>query len=248
MTSEDQRMPNGRRALLDYARPIAAGLLIMVAALVPWLAASQLNARVRPDLPWAAFGSLLYLGALLAWLHGVGPPRNSSERRRHRLRLWPPAPREGDDERALLSPGAAIGLLALLTVAWIAIGRLSPIPDLSAYPTTSYRWSMFLMGGVVSGVVEEVAYRGYMQTGLETIDPGRAVVITSLVFALSHVVHGVGALLLLGPGIFVAGLLYGVLARGTGTILPGMLIHIAGDLAHTFFGVLRGDAGLLFVP
>ena len=246
VTSEDQRMPNGRSPLIDYARPIGAGLLIMVAALVPWLAASQLNARVRPELPWAAIGSLLYLGALLAWLHGVGPPRSTSERRRHRLRLWPPAPSSATD-RGALSPGVAIGLLALLTLAWIAIGRLSPIPDLDAFPTTSYRWSMFLMGGVVSGVVEEAAYRGYMQTGLETIDPGRAVVITSLVFALSHINHGIGALLVLGPGLFAAGLLYGTLAKATGTILPGMLIHVAGDLAHTFFGVLRGDAGLLFV-
>lgn len=219
----------------------------MVAALVPFSIVSRLNARVRPDLPWAALGTLLFLAMLLAWLHGYGPPRSSSERRRQRLRLWPPAPRESSDGEVALSPGVVIGFLALLTVAWVAVGRLSPLPDLSAFPTTSYRWSMFLMGGVVSGVVEEAAYRGYMQTGLEKIDPGRAVVITSLVFALSHIVHGIGPLLLLGPGLFIAGLLYGTLARVTGTILPGMLIHIAGDLAHTFFGVLRGDAGLLFV-
>jgi membrane protease YdiL (CAAX protease family) len=46
---------------------------------------------------------------------------------------------------------------------------------------------MFIMGGLMSGVVEEAAFRGYMQTGLEKIDPANALVITSLVFAASHI-------------------------------------------------------------
>ncbi|MGH9162647.1 MAG: hypothetical protein ACRD2X_21985 [Vicinamibacteraceae bacterium] len=41
--------------------------------------------------------------------------------------------------------------------------------------------------------------------------------------------------------------LYGILARRTGTILPGIAIHILGDLAHVYFGVLRGESSLLFV-
>jgi membrane protease YdiL (CAAX protease family) len=126
----------------------------------------------------------------------------------------------GDAHRRSASPGV--------------VGKLSPLPDLSAFPTTSYRWSMFLMGGVTSGVVEEAAYRGYMQTGLERRDPDNAILITSLVFVLSHITHGLGAVLLLGPGIFSASVFYGLLARRTGTIVPGMVIHVAGDLAYTF--------------
>ena len=62
-----------------------------------------------------------------------------------------------------------------------------------------------------------------------------------------HITQGLGALLVLGPGLFVASTLYGALARRTGTILPGMVIHVLGDLSHTYFGVLRGDGSLLFV-
>jgi membrane protease YdiL (CAAX protease family) len=69
-----------------------------------------------------------------------------------------------------------------------------------------------------------------------------------VVFTLSHITDGIGALLLLGPGLFAASMLYGALARRLGTILPGIAIHAAGDLAYTFFGVLGGDASLLFVP
>jgi membrane protease YdiL (CAAX protease family) len=138
-------------------------------------------------------------------------------------------------------------LLGLLYLAWIAMSLISPTPDLSAYPTTSYRWSMFLMGGITAGLVEEVAFRGYMQSGLERVDPANAIWLTSLVFVVSHITQGIGAVLVMGPGIFIASILYGTLARRTGTILPGIVIHLLGDLARVYFGVLRGDPGLLFV-
>ena len=138
-------------------------------------------------------------------------------------------------------------LLELLYVLWIAISRMSPMADLSVYPTTSYRWSMFIMGGVTAGVVEEMAFRGYMQTGIERHDRQNAIWITSLVFVASHATQGIGAILFMGPGMFIASMLYGSLARRTGTILPGILVHVLGDLARVYFGVLRGDGSLLFV-
>ena len=207
---------------------------------------ADINARVRPDVPWATLVTLVYGGILLAWLHGRGAPRDTAEQRRRRLRLWPPV-RSREGELVSLPTGSLIILLVLLYVAWVIIGRMSPIPDLAGFPTTSYRWSMFIMGGLMSGVVEEAAFRGYMQTGLEKVDPANALVITSLVFAVSHITQGLGAVLILGPGLFIAAMIYGLLAQRTGTILPGIVLHTLGDLSHTFFGVLRGDASLLFV-
>jgi membrane protease YdiL (CAAX protease family) len=206
---------------------------------------APVNRAQRSDVPWAALATAAYIAVFIAWLHGRGWPRSTSMERRRRLRLWPPSPHPATG--GSLSTGSLVGLLGILYVFWIVVGRFSQAPDLSEFPTTSYRWSMFIMGGVLSGVVEEAAYRGYMQTGLERHDPDNAIVITSLVFAASHVTQGLQALLLLGPGLFAASLLYGVLARRTGTILPGMAIHVAGDLAYTYFGVLRGDASQLFV-
>ena len=187
-----------------------------------------------------------YLAVFLLWLGGWGPPGKTSTERRWRLRLWPRHAPEGAAQDGL-SAWVIVVLLALLTMVWIVVGRMSPMPDLNAYPTTAYRWSVFLMGGITAGVVEEAAFRGYMQTGLERVDPGRAIWITSGVFVAAHITHGIGAMLLLGPGFFVASLLYGTLARRTGTILPGMAIHAIGDLAHVYFGLLRADLGLLFV-
>lgn len=73
-----------------------------------------------------------------------------------------------------------------------------------------------------------------MQTGLERRDPDNAILITSLVFVLSHITHGLGAVLLLGPGMFAASVLYGMLARRTGTIVPGMVIHVVGDQVNAY--------------
>ena len=42
-------------------------------------------------------------------------------------------------------------------------------------------------------------------------------------------------------------MLYGTLARRTGTILPGIAIHVLGDLSRVYFGVLGGDGNVLFV-
>jgi len=103
------------------------------------------------------------------------------------------------------------------------------------------------MSPVVAGVVEEAAFRGYMQRGLERVDPRNAIWIASLVFVVSHATHGFGAVLVLGPGIFLASVLYGHLALQTGTIVPGMCLHVIGDLTYTYFGVLHGNGRLLFV-
>jgi membrane protease YdiL (CAAX protease family) len=227
-----------------YARPILAGLAIVAIVIVPWSYAAGLNRDVRPDVPWAALATLAWLAILIAWLHGFGPPKWTSAARQHRLRLWPPSPvRHAGDG----GTWPIILILAVVYIAWTAMSRMAPFPDLNAYPTTAYRWSMFLMGGILSGVVEEVAFRGYMQTGLERINRASAVAITSLVFVLLHINHGLSTLVVMAPGLFIASYLYGLLAQRTGTILPGILIHTAGDLARMFFGVLRGDAGTLFV-
>jgi membrane protease YdiL (CAAX protease family) len=231
-----------RGELRAYAGPILGGLAIVAAVLVPWSYAAGLNRGVRPDVPWAAIVITVWLALIVAWLHGFGPPTSTSAGRRSRLRLWPPSP-----DRDAGGAGSIILLLAGLYIAWTAMSRMSPVPDLSAYPTTAFRWSMFLMGGLLSGVVEEVAYRGYMQTGLERINRETAIVVTSVVFVLSHITQGLPAVVVMAPGLFIASFLYGLLAQRTGTILPGILIHTAGDMARTFFGVLKGDASLLFV-
>ncbi|HSJ30764.1 MAG TPA: CPBP family intramembrane glutamic endopeptidase [Longimicrobiales bacterium] len=234
-----------RPTAIPYIRSVAIGLVIALAGAGTWAMLARLNATNRPDIPWAAGVMALYLMITVAWLNGGGPPSESAPKRRELLRLWPPQRVETRADG--LSTPATVLLLATLTAGWIAIGRLTPVPDLSGYSTSIYRWSLFVMSPVVAGVVEESAFRGYMQRGLERVDPRSAIWITSLIFVASHITHGLGSVIMLGPGIFVVSMLYGHLALRTGTILPGMCIHILGDLSYTYFGVLHGDRTLLFV-
>ena len=236
-----------------YVRPALAGLLIAVIGSGPWILLARRNAALRPDVPWAALATFAYLALFIAWLNGAFWPRRTAARRRWLLRLWPPRglpDRDGSSGwRSRLAAAAPFVLgWGVLTMVWILITRPARPPDLSAYPTTAFRLSIFFIGPLVSGVVEEAAFRGYMQRGLEPFGVERAVLATSVVFTLLHAVHGLESLLLVGPGIFVASVLYGVLAVRTGTVIPGMILHTLGDLAHTYFATLRGDGRLLFAP
>jgi len=225
-------------------RAIVSGLLIAAVGVAVWAWLAPLNARHHPEWPWAAALTLFYLFVIIIWLNGAGWPRAWRDFRHHALRLWRPAPGAWSGENR----AAVLGLMALVVamyVFWIAATSSQPTPDLSAYPTPAFRISVLVMGAMVSGVVEEVAFRGYMQSQLERFGPTIAIGVTGLVFALSHITHGLEALLVMAPGYFMAGVLFGVLAWRSGSILPGMALHVTGDAAHTFFAVLGGDASLL---
>jgi CAAX protease family protein len=231
---------------LGYVAPVALGLLVAFVGIAPWVAMARLNARIHPDIPWAALATLGWLILYLAWLNGAGPPGRWRAARRYRLRLWRPGSNAWSREGigVTLSLMALIGLLALV---WILIGAPERPPDLSPYPSTAYLVSVVVMGALVSGVIEEAAFRGYMQRGLERYGQQTAILVSALVFALVHGVHGLEHLLFLGPGIFVAGVVYGLLAYHSGSILPGMVVHFLGDLSFTYFAALGGDWRLLIV-
>lgn len=225
------------------ARGIASGLAIAFAGIATWVWLAPINARVQPEWPWAALVTALWLVLLLAWLGGAGPPRAWRAFRRAALRLWPKP-----DAFAPENLPSVLSLVAIIVgvyVVWIVTTSGQPTPDLSAYPTPAYLISVVITGAVVSGVVEEAAYRGYMQSQLERFGMGTAIGITSAVFALSHITHGLEALLIMAPGYIMASVLYGLLAYRTGSILPGMVLHVLGDAAHTFFALLGGDVSLL---
>ena len=251
--SISERSPADPLPLRAYVRPVLAGLLVAAVGIGPWTLLARHNAVFRPDVPWAALTTIAYLVLFLAWLDGAGWPRRTAAWRRWHLRLWPDRPitdggaARGEPSRLRAAAPLVAGWGAL-TLLWILVSRPDQAPDLSAYPTTAYRFSIFLIGALVSGVVEEAAFRGYMQRGLESFGAQRAVLVTSVVFSLLHGVHGLETLLVVGPGFFVVSVLYGVLALRTGTVVPGMLLHTLGDLAHTYFATLRGDGRLLFAP
>lgn len=222
---------------------VLMGLAIALVGTAPWVALIGLNMRLRPDAPWAAATMAWWLGLMLVWLSGRGWPRHTSASRRMHLRLWQPQSGAWSGE-SLSTILGLMGAIAGLAVLYALIGASRPAVDVSPYPI-ALRWSSLLMSPLVAGVVEEMAYRGYMQRHLERVGPMFAILVTSVVFTVVHATHGLTYVLTLGPGIFLVSVLYGHLALRSGSIIPGMALHVAADIAFTYFLLTGGNAALL---
>lgn len=220
-------------------RAILSGIAITLIGSAPLSLLTPINAAIHPEWPWAAGVLVVFLLLLTFWLNGGGWPRASSAQRRYCLRLWRPEAGAWSAHR-----GEIIGLIGAIVgiyIFWDLASAQPEITDFSPYPTTAYRVTLFVMGAVISGGVEEMAFRGYMQSQLERIGPAFAVTVTSVVFALMHITHGLIPLLVMLPGYLLIAICFGQLALRTGSILPGMLLHIVGDASHAWYVLLGGD-------
>ena len=83
---------------------------------------------------------------------------------------------------------------------------------------------VFLLIAVVPGVVEELLFRGYVQTRLlARLPAASAILISSVLFAIAHM-DPVHSLLVLPLGIWM-----GIVAWRVKSILPAMLCHLANN-------------------
>lgn len=233
----------------SVGKTVAVSLLmalpIATVGTLSWVTLIRTNVREHPDVPWAAAATGALLILMLVWLSGRGWPRRTSAFRRFHLRLWRPEPGAWSGDNLITILGL-IGTMVGFTVIYVLMGTTRPPEDISVYPTTSIRFSILLMGPMVAGVVEEMAFRGYMQSHLERIGPTFAILVTSAAFTLLHGTHGLAYLLAVAPGFFLASVVYGYLALRSGSILPGMVLHFLGDLAFAYFALLGGNWEQLF--
>jgi membrane protease YdiL (CAAX protease family) len=227
-----QRIPVAVRAILT-------GLLVLFFGAFGWSVLLFGSRKLTTSIPWAATPIFLVVGCLFLWgfwryLAGAGWPRSSAEGRRQNLRgrglpgsVWAWA----------LSAGvlAVISYVALVLV-WGRLIRLQPwtVPDLSRYSFLTVL-CILLAAAVEAGVVEEASFRGYMQAPIERrYGPKVAIVIVSLVFGFVHLANGYHELTWLLP-YAIFGSILGTLAYLTNSILPGVVLHTAGDAVRFLF-------------
>jgi membrane protease YdiL (CAAX protease family) len=138
----------------------------------------------------------------------------------------------------MLSSCFIAGVMAIVALAgmWIVFFQLVRTPanllaNASRYPLLTVVL-VTIMSSLVSPIVEEIAFRGYLQGTLERIvPPAIAVFVSSLLFMLAHGNHG-----WYWPKLtvyFLAGVNFGVIAWLTDSILASLPVHVVGDL--TFF-------------
>ena len=221
-------------------RAVVIGLSVGLAGTMTWSHLVAANARHLPSVPWAV---TVMAAVLVAWwlyfARGRGRPARTADARRLGGRanrvpdhLWGPA----------LGAGA-LGLMATLLLQGV-LARMVTLPqqqdlDPSQYPGfTVFAW--LVMSAVVSGVVEETAFRGYMQGGIERRHGlTTAILVTGSLFGLSHFTHPeVGTALL--PFYLAVAAVYGLVAAATNSTYPGMVLHAGGNLFSAFGFFLQG--------
>jgi len=126
-------------------------------------------------------------------------------------------------------------VLCSLSLQWV-VARLVPlhysIPEvLQPFPPASLLVIVLTLSAV-AGIVEEAAFRGYMQTPIEARH-GRtiAIAVVTVLFGAAHLTDWQSDMTWARMGFIVAaGGFYGLLATTVRSILPGVVIHAGGNM------------------
>jgi len=190
------------------------------------------NLRIFPAVPWSALVMALYLWLFWRYLRGAGWPSATSESRRAGLR----ANSLSSDVWSVALVAGLVGLAATLPLARI-MSRLVRLPDeaqpIATPPDMPFItvFVLLIMGSVVAGVVEEAAFRGYMQRAIERRHGLLvAILVSGTIFGLLHYTHHPAAVFPMLPYYLAVSAVYGGLAFATDSILPGLVLHAGGDV------------------
>ena len=211
-------------------RAVAAGIAVAAAGTLPWAWLVSENLKHQSALPWCVPIMAAYLW--LYWryfVRGWGRPRSTTETRRVHSR----ANRLPENVWGSALLAGMLGLVSVLLLQGV-LGRLVALPrqrgiDPALYPpVTVLLW--VVMSALVSGVVEETAFRGYLQRPIERRHgPWVAILVNGVMFGLLHFTHPEVTLALLPFYLGVAAV-YGMLAYLTDSTLPGIVLHAGGNM------------------
>ena len=222
-------------------RAALTGGLVALLGTLPWAFLVSLNVKYWSAMPWAVPPTALYLWVFWRWTHGAWWPRSTSETRRALARANPVR----DEMWGLAIFAGLLGLIVVLLLQTVMV-RLVTIPqqrdiDPSQYPVvTVLLW--VLMSAAVAGVVEETAFRGYLQGPIERRHgPVIAILVTGILFGFLHFTHPEVTLALM-PFYLAAAAVYGTLAYLTNSIWPSMVLHAGGNAFAAFDLFARGHS------
>ena len=220
------------------ARSVIIGMLVVLAGTIPRNIFFAANLRYGTAVPWAVPVTAAYLFFFWRYLNGAGGPQTTAEERRASLRAARVSGRVW--AWALLAGG--LGIVALVLALRVE-NRLimlpqQQLPDLSRVPKITML-SLLLFAAPVAGVVEEAAFRGYMQGPIER-SHGLvvAILITGTMFAVAHLDFTP----ILWPYYVAVAAIYGVVTSLTKSILPAVVLHTSGNVYSNIDLGLNGQA------
>jgi membrane protease YdiL (CAAX protease family) len=208
------------------APAVVVGMLVMIAGTIPRNLLFAANLRYFAIVPWAVPPTAAYLWVFWRYLQGAGPPASSADERRASLRANHLSARVW----AWALPAGGLGIVALV-LALHVVNRMvvlphQALPDLTRVPRVTVV-SLLLMAAPVAGIVEEAAFRGYMQGPIERrYGLAVAILITGTMFAVAHL----DFTLILWPYYVAVAAIYGTVSYLTNSILPAVVLHTAGNV------------------
>jgi membrane protease YdiL (CAAX protease family) len=220
------------------AQAVFIGMLIVIAGTIPRNIIFAANLRYYTSVPWAVPLTAVYLWFFWRYLNGAGPPESTADIRRTSLRanrvsglVW---------AWALLAGGLGIVTLVLtLRVAnRLVILPQQQLPDLAQVPKVTVL-SLLIIAAPVAGIIEEAAFRGYMQGPIERrYGLAIAILITGTMFAVAHL----DFTLILWPYYVAVAAIYGTVTYLTNSILPAVVLHTGGNIYSNIDLWLHGQA------
>jgi membrane protease YdiL (CAAX protease family) len=223
---------------MTIVEAVAVGMLVMLVGTLPRNALFAANLHLWPRVPWAVPAVAIYLWFFWRYLGGRGGPAGTSAYRRAGLR----------DSRAPAAVWAwslltgALGIVALVLALRVANQIVTlpvqQLPDLSGVPSVTV-WALLLAAAPVAGLVEEAAFRGYMQGPIEKVAGlPAAILVTGTMFAVAHLDFTP----ILWPYYVAVAALYGYVTFHAGSIRPAVVLHTAGNLYSNTDLLLHGRA------
>ena len=213
------------------ARAVVIGMVVMLAGTIPRNLLFAANLRYLPSLPWAVPVTALYIWLFWRFLGQPGERRELLRANRVSGRAW---------GWALIAGG--LGIVALVLALKLANRMvLLPAQGLPEFGGASRLTilSLLLMAAPVAGIIEEAAFRGYMQGPIERRHGlVVAILITGTMFAVAHL----DFTLILWPYYLAVAAIYVAVAYLTNSILPAVVLHTSGNLYSNFDLWLHGRA------
>lgn len=214
--------------LPSIIRGVVIGMLIQAIGVMPLFILIQKNIEILPYFPWALLIGVFYLLFFWKILTGRMLFVSSSVKRVYLSRTQKI---ESKSIRLMLVSGffLSITLFAFVFIGYmLTVVPLQQVELLIALKTIPIWTSLSLLfiASLVTGVVEELAWRGYAQRTIELKHSAIvAISIVALVFTIIHFLP-----LPVWPIFFLGSLGWGFLAYYSNSIIPGIIFHTIIDL------------------
>jgi membrane protease YdiL (CAAX protease family) len=210
---------------------IGIGVVVLLAGNMPFNVLRAWNLQAGVAVPWAVAPAALYLWAYWQFIGGRWGGAAATATRRRNLRanalsrrVWGASLLAG-----LLGFGSLVALL-VLAARLVPLPASAPIVTPPGMPAVT-ALALIVMGAIVAGVIEEAAFRGYMQGPIERrYGLSVAILVNGTVFGLLHFPSHPADVLWMLPYYIAVSAVYGALTWAANSILPALVLHAAGDV------------------